>query len=222
MKENNTPYAPERSRNIVRLLKEIYPEAECALRYDGEPWKLLIMAILSAQCTDARVNIVSDKLFKVLPSVESAADAPVEAIEELIKSCGLYKNKAKNIKASCIMLRDAFDCQVPDDLDELLKLPIIVLKIANLIVGDIFGKPAIVTDTHCIRLSEHLGLVPEGLSDPRKIENILKAEIEPAEQSNFCHRLVFFGRDCCTARSPKCVGCRLSQDCRKRLAEAAE
>jgi len=204
----------ERAALAVEKLKIRYPEATCALTYEDDPWKLLVMARLSAQCTDARVNLICRDLFAILPTPKAMAEAPVEQIEELVRSCGLYRMKAKDLKAMSEQLLTRFDGRVPDDIDDLLTLPGVGRKIANLIVGDLYGKPAVVTDTHCIRICGRLGFYPEELKDPYKIEKILAAVIEPSEQSDFCHRIVWFGREVCTARSPKCEGCELLDICK--------
>lgn len=195
-------------------LKELYPDASCALQYQGDPWKLLVMARLSAQCTDKRVNIVSEKLFSELPDAAAMSKAPISQIEELIRSCGLYRMKASDIKRMSAILISEYQGIVPDTVDELLKLPGVGRKIANLMVGDLYGKPAIVTDTHCIRICGRLGFYPEELKEPYKIEKILTKAIEPSEQSDFCHRIVQFGRDICTARNPKCEKCPLGELCK--------
>ena len=207
----------ERAAQIVAVLTHCYPEALCALEYNGDPWKLLVMARLSAQCTDARVNLVCRELFAVLPDMVAMAEAPIETIEVLIRSCGLYHTKAKDLKGMANELLSRFDGVIPDDIDTLLTLPGVGRKIANLIVGDLYGKPAIVTDTHCIRICGHLGFYPETLKDPRKIETILADLIEPAEQSDFCHRIVLFGRETCTARAPRCHACPLASLCQKAI-----
>ena len=201
----------DRINIIIERLEEIYPAAECELRYEGEAWKLLVMARLSAQCTDKRVNIVSDVLFDRYPTLTDLADAEVSDIEEIVRPCGLYKVKARNIKDECIMVRDTFGGAVPDNMDDLLKLPGVGRKIANLILGDIYNKPAIVTDTHCIRITGKLGFCNS--DNPLIVERTLTAIVPPEKQSDFCHRLVWFGRDRCTARSPKCDGCPLSDVC---------
>ncbi len=203
----------ERMARLVARLEEIYPEALCALEYEGEPWKLLVMARLSAQCTDARVNLVSRELFAEYPTLSDLADAPIERIEELVRPCGLFRTKAQSIKESCILLRERHGGRVPDTMEELLALPGVGRKIANLLLGDIYGKPAVVTDTHCIRICGRFGMYPTTLKDPHRVEKILVELIEPESQSDFCHRIVWFGRDTCTARSPKCDGCPLRQDC---------
>ena len=207
----------QRSDAIVARLKEKDPDAECALQFEGDPWRLLVMAILSAQCTDARVNIVSADLFHRFPDVNAMAEGDLAEIESLIKSCGLYKNKAKNIKSACITLVENFGGQVPDTMEGLLSLAGVGRKIGNLMLGDVFGKPGVVTDTHCIRLCGRLGYYPETEKNPLKIERILSEIIPPQEQSDFCHRLVWFGREVCTARSPKCEGCLLADLCAHHL-----
>ena len=194
-------------------LEKLYPVAECALESGGEAWKLLIMGRLSAQCTDARVNIVCRELFSVYPTLEDIADCELTKLEEIVRPCGLYKTKAQNIKDACIMLRDDYGGELPDTMEELLKFSGVGRKIANLLLGDIFGKPAIVTDTHCIRICGRVGLYDEKLKDPVKIERILVPLIIPEKQSDFCHRLVMFGREICTARSPRCGDCPIADIC---------
>ena len=198
---------------VCSVLEARYPSSECALEYDGEPWKLLVMGRLSAQCTDARVNIVCKDLFARYPTLSSLADAPLEDIEQILKPCGLYKGKAKSIKESCTMLRDEYGGVLPDSMDELLRFSGVGRKIANLLLGDIYHKPAIVADTHCIRICGRLGFYPETLKDPYKVEMTLSKICEPQNQSELCHRIVFFGRDICSARSPKCDQCPLSYLC---------
>ncbi len=203
----------ERMRLIVAALEEIYPDAACALEHGGEPWRLMIMARLSAQCTDARVNEVCRDLFAEFPTLEAMADAPLERIAELVRPCGLWKSKSENIKSECIMLRDMYGGVVPDSMDELLKLPGVGRKIANLLLGDIYGKPAIVADTHCIRICGRFGMYPESLKDAHRVEKIMSELVEPDKQSDLCHRIVQFGRDVCTARSPICTECPLGGLC---------
>ena len=205
----------EKMSRVVSLLKERYPTPECALEYNGEAWKLLVMGRLSAQCTDARVNIVCKELFTVYPTLSDLADAPIEDIEKLVKPCGLYHSKAKSIKESCIMLRDEYGGALPDTMDELLRFSGVGRKIANLLLGDIYKKPAIVADTHCIRICGRIGFYEETLKDPYKVELILSELCEPQEQSDLCHRLVFFGREICSARAPKCDECPLCELCDK-------
>ncbi|MCL2095430.1 MAG: endonuclease III [Oscillospiraceae bacterium] len=214
MKNNNNinKNTDNRVDIIIDRLKGYYPAADCSLEYRREPYKLLIMARLAAQCTDARVNAVSKDLFKRFGSIEDFADADTEELEKAVFSCGLYKTKAKNIKDMCRMLLEEFDSRVPEEMDDLLKLPGIGRKIANLIRGDIFGKPAIVTDTHCIRISDRLGLCG-GTSNPYLTEKRLAEIIPPEESNNFCHRLVLFGREYCKAKNPECGKCFLNDLC---------
>ncbi len=204
---------------IVERLKEIYPTAECALHYDGDPWKLLVMGRLSAQCTDARVNIVCEELFMRFPDAEAMANGDITEIEEIVKPCGLYRMKADNIREASRMLITDFDGRLPDNMDDLLRLPGVGRKIANLLLGDVFGKEAIVCDTHCIRICGRLGMYPEKEKDPTKIEKILRELIDLKEGSDFCHRIVLFGRETCTARAPMCHSCPLSDLCLKRERE---
>lgn len=203
----------ERIAQIIVELKKIYPEAVCALEFDGEPWKLLVMGRLSAQCTDARVNIVCRELFAKYPTLEELADASCEEIEAIIKPCGLFRTKAKSIKEACTMLRDEYMGVLPDNMDELLKFPGVGRKIANLLLGDIYHKPAIVADTHMIRICGRFGMYPEKLKDPHKVEIIMTELVAPEEQSDLCHRIVQFGRDTCSARAPKCSQCPIAQLC---------
>ena len=201
----------ERACAVVDLLKTDYPDAVCALHYQHD-YELLFATRLSAQCTDVRVNLVTEKLFVDFPTLQSFADAPLEAIEEGIKTCGLFRTKARDLKACAGMLLSDFGGKVPDNMADLLKLPGIGRKTANLILGDIYGQPAIVTDTHCIRLSNRLGFV-ENVKDPVKVEKALREIIPPEESSDFCHRLVLHGREVCTARAPKCEKCCLAAIC---------
>ena len=203
----------ERMAKIVEVLEGIYPEAVCALEYGGEAWRLLVMARLSAQCTDARVNIVSRELFARFPTVDSLADAPIEEIEAIVRPCGLFRTKAQSIREACRMLRDRFDYRVPDTMEDLLSMPGVGRKIANLMLGDIYGQPAVVADTHCIRICGRLGMYPEALKDPTRVEKTLAEIISPEKQSDFCHRIVQFGRDTCSARAPRCSGCPLANLC---------
>lgn len=206
----------QRALDIIELLKQEYPDAGCTLEYD-DAWKLLVSVRLAAQCTDARVNVVVEGLFAKYPTVEALADATVEDIEAIVKPCGLGKSKAKDISACMKMLRDQYDCSVPEDFDALLALPGVGRKSANLIMGDVFGKPAIVTDTHCIRLVNRMGLV-DGIKEPKKVEMALWKLIPPEEGSDFCHRLVYHGRAVCTARTtPNCEHCCLKEVCKKVL-----
>lgn len=204
----------EKIGTIVDALKSIYPVALCSLEYEGEGWKLLVMGRLSAQCTDERVNIVCRELFSVYPTAKSLADAPLEEIERIVKPCGLYKMKASSIKASMNRLINEYNGIIPDDMDELLKFEGVGRKIANLLLGDLYHKPAIVADTHCMRICGRFGMYPEGQKDPLKTEKIMSELIEPSEQSDFCHRMVLFGREYCTAKSPKCDICPIYEICK--------
>lgn len=204
---------------IVERLKDVYPDAECALHYDGDPWKLLVMGRLSAQCTDARVNIVCEELFEKFPDVYAMANGDINEIERIVKPCGLYRMKADNIREASRMLITDFDGRLPDNMDDLLTLPGVGRKIANLLLGDVFGKEAIVCDTHCIRICGRLGMYPEKEKDPTKIEKILRELIDLKEGSDFCHRIVLFGRETCTARAPMCDKCPLQDLCLKRERE---
>ena len=194
-----------RAEKAVNILKERYPDAVCALNFGGDPWRLLVMGRLSAQCTDARVNIVCEELFRRFPDAKTMAAAPVEEIEKLVFSCGVYKVKAQNIKDFSAIICERFGGKVPDTMEDLLTLPGVGRKIANLILGDIYGKPAIVADTHCIRISNRLGLCDS--KTPEKVEKTLVSLVPPEEQSDFCHRLVMFGREVCDAKKPKCEEC---------------
>lgn len=205
----------ERIANVIVELKKIYPEAVCALEFDGEPWKLLVMGRLSAQCTDARVNIVCRELFAHYPTAESLARADYGEVEAIIRPCGLFRTKAQSIVDACKMLCDEYGGILPDEMDELLKFPGVGRKIANLLLGDIFHKPAIVADTHMIRICGRLGMYPEKLKDPHKVELIMAELVAPEEQSDLCHRIVQFGRDTCSARAPKCAECPIRHLCEK-------
>ena len=199
---------------IIRRLKEEYPDADCTLDYN-QAWKLLVSVRLAAQCTDARVNVVVQDLFAQYPSVEALAQADVSEIERIVRPCGLGHSKARDISACMKMLQDQYGGNVPEDFDALLKLPGVGRKSANLIMGDVFGKPAIVTDTHCIRLVNRMGLV-DGIKEPNKVEMALWKLIPPEEGSDFCHRLVYHGREVCTARTkPYCDRCCLKDICEK-------
>lgn len=197
---------------IIERLKKEYPDAGCTLDYD-HAWKLLVSVRLAAQCTDARVNVIVEKLYEKYPDVDALAAAQPEEIEAIVKPCGLGKSKARDISACMRILKEQYGGKVPDDFDALLKLPGVGRKSANLIMGDVFGKPAIVTDTHCIRLTNRMGLV-DGVKDPKKVEMELWKIIPPEEGSDFCHRLVYHGRDVCTARTaPYCDRCCLADIC---------
>lgn len=206
----------ELALEIIDRLKKEYPDAGCTLDYD-QAWKLLVSVRLAAQCTDARVNVVVEGLYEKYPSVEALAEADVDDIERIVKPCGLGHSKARDISACMKKLRDEYDGNVPDDFDKLLDLPGVGRKSANLIMGDVFGKPAIVTDTHCIRLTNRMGLVG-GIKEPKKVEMALWKIIPPEEGSDFCHRLVIHGRDICTARTtPHCEQCCLQDICAKKI-----
>lgn len=199
---------------ITEKLKEIYPYAVCALEWNGEPWRLLVMGRLSAQCTDARVNLVCRDLFKRFPTPKDMAEAELTEIEALIRSCGLYKTKAQSLKSSCKMLVNEYGGVIPDSMEELLKFPGVGRKIANLLLGDIYKKPGIVADTHCIRICGRLGAYSEEIKDPLKVEKTMSKIIDPTEQSDFCHRIVQLGRDFCSARNPKCDVCPIREHCK--------
>ena len=204
----------ELALEIIKRLKNEYPDADCTLDYD-DAWKLLVSVRLAAQCTDARVNIVVETLYDKYPTVKALAQASPEEIEEIVRPCGLGKSKARDISACMKILDEQYDGNVPDDFQALLKLPGVGRKSANLIMGDVFGKPAIVTDTHCIRLSNRIGLV-DGIKDPKKVEMELWKIIPPEEGSELCHRLVYHGREVCTARTtPHCDRCCLADICKK-------
>ena len=207
----------ERMAKISAKLTEIYPNAECALEFGGDPWKLLVMGRLSAQCTDKRVNIVSKDLFSRYPTMADMAEADIDELSEIVKPCGLYKVKAKNIKDASEMLLSEFGGRLPEDMDSLLRLPGVGRKIANLLIGDVFGGPAIVCDTHCIRICGRLGMYPESEKNPDKIEKILSSIIDPKDGSDFCHRIVIFGREVCSARNPACEECPLSHLCEHNI-----
>ena len=201
---------------VIARLKKAYPDAGCTLDYN-EAWKLLVSVRLAAQCTDARVNTVVPKLYEKFPDVNALADAPVEEIEEIIHPCGFWRSKAKDISACMKMLRDKYDGQVPEDFDALLSLPGVGRKSANLIMGDVFGKPAIVTDTHCIRLCNRIGLVDQ-IREPKKVEMALWKIVPPQEGNDLCHRFVLHGREVCTARpSPQCGKCCIAELCGKNV-----
>jgi len=207
----------ERLSNIVERFKKIYPEAVCALEYGGDPWRLLVMGRLSAQCTDARVNIVSRELFSVFPDAKSMADGDLTEIERIVKPCGLYRMKASSIKEASRILAYELDGILPRDMDGLLKLPGVGRKIANLLLGDVYGLPSVVCDTHCMRICGRFGMYREDLRDPDKIEKILLELLPYGEGSDFCHRIVNFGREVCSARSPKCSECPVSDLCEHYL-----
>ena len=197
-----------RGELVAAELEKLYPDSACSLDWGGEePWRLMVMGRLSAQCTDARVNIVCRELFEEYPTLTSLADAPLESIEAIVRPCGLYRTKAASIKAACIKLRDEYGGELPRDVQKLCEFPGVGRKIANLLLGDVFGIPGVVADTHCIRICGRLGFYPEELKDPVKVERILTAAIPKEYQTDTCHRLVDFGRDICRAQSPRCEAC---------------
>ncbi|MCD7737394.1 MAG: endonuclease III [Lachnospiraceae bacterium] len=235
----------ELALQIIERLKKEYPDADCTLddsravkncasrngtarvldsqsesgQENDQAWKLLVSVRLAAQCTDARVNVVVEKLYEKYPDVDALAAAEPEEIEAIVRPCGLGKSKARDISACMRILKDTYGGKVPDDFDELLKLPGVGRKSANLIMGDVFGKPAIVTDTHCIRLTNRMGLV-DGIKDPKKVEMALWKIIPPEEGNSLCHRLVYHGREVCTARTkPHCERCCLADICEKNGVE---
>lgn len=203
----------EIAKRAVEALKNEYPDAICSLTYD-DPLQLLIATRLAAQCTDARVNIVTPALFDRFKTAEDFANSSYEEVGEYIKSCGLYKTKAKDIVELSKMLVSDYNSQVPDSLDELIKLPGIGRKTANLVMGDIFKQPAVVVDTHCIRITRRLGLHTE--KDAKKIEFILRDLLDPNESNDFCHRLVLHGRAVCQARKAMCENCCMAEFCKKK------
>jgi len=202
----------QRALNAVEILKKVYPDAICSLTAEN-PFELLVAVRLSAQCTDARVNLVTPALFAKYRTLDDYANADITDVEEIIKSCGFYHDKAKSIVGMAQMVRDVYGGTVPDTIEELVKLPGVGRKTANLIVGDVYGKESIVVDTHMIRISNRIGLVD--VKDPVKIEMALKKVIPPEEGAAFCHRVVLFGRDTCSARKPLCDGCPMAENCKK-------
>ena len=210
----------ERLAVVMERLNALYPVSECALEYGGDPWKLLVMGRLSAQCTDARVNLVCKELFAKYPDCYAMADAELEEIEKIVKPCGLYKTKAESIKLSSHIIAEDYSGRLPDTMEELLLLPGVGRKIANLLLGDVFGKGAIVCDTHFIRILGRLGMYSEKLKDATKIEFIMRELMDVSEGSDFCHRIVTFGREICTARSPRCKECPLADACEANLRRA--
>lgn len=204
----------QRTLEIIERLKQEYPDAGCTLEYE-DAWKLLVSVRLAAQCTDARVNVVVQGLYEKYPTMEALADAPVEEIEKIVHPCGLGRSKARDISACMKMLCSEYGGRVPDTMEELLRLPGVGRKSANLIMGDVYKKPAIVTDTHCIRLVNRMGLV-DHIKEPAKVERELWKIVPPEEGSDFCHRLVYHGREVCTARTkPYCDRCCLQDVCKK-------
>ena len=204
----------ELALQVIERLKKEYPDTGCSLDYD-DAWKLLVSVRLAAQCTDARVNVVVQDLYREFPDVDALAEADVQEIEPIVKPCGLGHSKARDISACMKMLKEKYQGKVPEDFDALLELPGVGRKSANLVMGDVFGQPAIVTDTHCIRLANRIGLV-DGIREPKKVEMALWKLIPPEESNDFCHRLVDHGRAVCTARTaPYCDRCCLNDICKK-------
>ena len=212
-KETETEKKTALAAAVSARLTERYPAAECALRYEGDAWRLLVMGRLSAQCTDKRVNEVSPALFAEIPTPAAAAAAPVGRIEELIRSCGLYRTKARNIRDCGAVLTERFGGRVPEGEAELLSLPGVGRKIANLVRGDLWRRGGVVVDTHFIRVCGRLGFYPEKEKDPARIERIFEPLVAEADRSDFCHRIVLFGREYCSARAPRCGECPLSSLC---------
>ena len=213
MKPMNQKEKSARMAAIADRLTLRYPAAICALEWDGEPWKLLVMGRLSAQCTDARVNLVCRELFARFPTAAALGNGEIGEIEAIVRPCGLFRVKAQNIKDACAMLEQDYGGVLPDTMEELLKFPGVGRTVANLLLGDVYRKGGTVTDTHCIRICGRFGMYPEALKDPRRVEIILDGLLPEAIRSDFCHRIVMFGRDVCTARSPKCGNCPLVDLC---------
>lgn len=203
----------ERILQISQKLAELYPEALCALEWNGEPWRLMVMGRLSAQCTDARVNIVCRELFTRFPTPRALADGDLSQIEEIVRPCGLYRVKAQSIRDACRMLVEDYGGTVPDTMEELLTLPGVGRKVANLLLGDLYGKGGTVADTHCIRICGRFGMYSESEKDPVKVERFMDALLPPELRCDFCHRIVQFGRDVCSARSPRCAECPVRELC---------
>ena len=202
----------ERVFNAIEILKKEYPEAICSLEYEN-PFELLVATRLSAQCTDARVNMVTPELFSTYKTLDDYVNADLADVERIIKSCGFYRDKAKSIIGMAKMVRDNFGGRVPDNIEDLITLPGVGRKTANLIVGDVYGKESIVVDTHMIRISNRIGLV--NVKDPVKIERELKKVVPAEEGAAFCHRIVLFGREHCPARRPKCETCPMEKNCKR-------
>lgn len=206
----------ERVSGVIEELSKLYPDAECSLKYD-HAYQLLFSTRLAAQCTDARVNIVGKTLYSRFTSLEEFANCDISELEEIVHPCGLFRTKARDIKACAKALLENFGGEVPDTMEELLTLPGVGRKTANLILGDVYGKPAVVTDTHCIRISNKIGFA--STKDPRGVEKALAKIIPPEEQALLCHRFVYHGRAVCTARSPKCNECTIAPFCKSAMKE---
>lgn len=198
---------------IHEILTGIYPDALCSLAWNGDPWRLLVMGVLSAQCTDARVNLVTPALFARYPDVRAMAMGDAAEIGGYIHSCGFWRVKSENLHAAAVRIVTVYDGQVPNTMEELLTLPGVGRKVANLVLGDAFQKPGIVADTHCIRINGRLGFYPEALKDPARVEKILDPIVPKPDQAAYCHRMVLFGREYCTARAPRCPDCPLKNQC---------
>ena len=209
----------DKMKKVIERLEARYPDATCALQYEGDPWRLLVMGRLSAQCTDARVNRVAKTLFAKYPTPEAMASADLDELCEAVRSCGLHRTKGKDLKEASALLVNRYGGVLPDTMEALLTFPGVGRKIANLLLGDIFGKPAVVTDTHCIRICGRLGAYPESEKNPAKIEKILISLLPPEKSSDFCHRIVWFGREVCAARSPACEECPLRDICSHEIAK---
>ncbi len=208
--------AKQKMAEVVRILKENV-RSDCALEYEGDPWKLAVMARLSAQCTDARVNIVCRDLFKLYPTAADMAMADITELENAVRPCGLFRTKAKSLKEMSEAIVSRYNGRVPSEMDDLLSLSGVGRKIANLIRGDLYGLGGIVADTHCIRICGRLGFYPESEKDAHRVEKVLTPLVPSEEQTELCHRLVWFGRETCMARAPKCEGCVLAHICKKNL-----
>jgi len=200
-------------RKIHEKLQMMYPDALCSLSWGGDPWRLLVMGVLSAQCTDERVNKVCPALFERYPGVGDMAEAEAGEVGEYIRSCGFWRVKSENLVNAARKIMTDFGGEVPESMEELLSLPGVGRKIGNLVRGDAFGLPGIVADTHCIRINGRLGFYPETMKDPAKVEKILDGIVPKAEQSDYCHRMVLFGREYCDARRPRCSECPLAEEC---------
>ena len=201
----------EKALYVLEKLRELYPDGKCGLNWGGDPFHLFVMAVLSAQCKDERVNLVSKKLFEALPDVEAFAKSKEGVLEELIRSVGLYNSKSRNLREASKMICSEFGGEIPSAMDDLLSLPGVGRKVANLLRGDIFGLGGIVADTHCIRICGRLGCTEK--NDPLVTERVMSSLVPVEHQSEFCHNMVSFGRDVCSARSPQCGECVFSQIC---------
>lgn len=209
-----------RSRAVSDTLKKLYPDAPCALEYGGEPWKLMVMGRLSAQCTDKRVNEVCKLLFERFPTAEALAYAELSEVEEIVRPCGLFHVKSSDIIGECRLLVERFGGELPNTMNELLEFPGVGRKIANLLLGDVFHKGGIVADTHCIRICGRLGFYPEGEKSPLVCERVMSKLVDSSEQSDFCHRIVMFGREFCRAASPLCDACPMAELCQSNAKDA--